>query len=326
MTTRRFAGGNVFVGRPFQAEADSLERPSYYPLCAVGLLLAVLLTGCSPRASDSTDGRPVVFVGLPPLAYLAERIGGEYVDVQVLLPPGQDPHTAGFTSKQIAALSRAQLFVKSGMPFEDQIVGKLAAGSRGPLVVDVTQGIQKRPIDAPCIADEHDHDAECDHGGTAPDPHVWLSPLLLKTQAENITAALERVDPAHVEDYRRNLAALLADLDAIHARTAAALKPYRGQRFYVFHPAFGYFADAYGLRQEAVEAGGKSPGQKQLTALIEKAREDGVKIIFVQPQFDQRTAETVAKEIGGRVLSIDPLAKDVLANFADIADKIAQGL
>ena len=102
----------------------------------------------------------------------------------------------------------------------------------------------------------------------------------------------------------------------MHARIAAALEPYRGQRFYVFHPAFGYFADAYGLRQEAVEAGGKvAHARSNFAALIQKAREDGVKIIFVQPQFDQRTAETVAEAIGGRVVPIDPLAKDVLAEL-----------
>ena len=299
------------------------------PQCAIGLLLMFLLGGCAPPgADDSAKGRPTVFVGIPPLAYLAERVGGEHVDVRVLLPPGQDPHAYGFTSKQIAALSRAQLFVKIGMPFENQIVEKLAAGSRGPLVVDAAQGIHKRPIDAPCVDDEGNGREHSDQGGHegASDPHVWLSPLLLKTQAENIAAALEQVDPAHAEDYRRNLAALLADLDAVHAQIAAALKPYRGQRFYVFHPAFGYFADAYGLRQEAVEAGGKSPAQKQLGTLIQKAREDGVKIIFVQPQFDRRTAETVADAIGGRVLPIDPLAKDVLGNLAEVAAKIQQGL
>ena len=219
--------------------------------------------------------------------------------MQVLLPPGQDPHTCGFTSKQITA------------PKPRETVREVRHALRGPDCreagrrfartawwVDAAQGIQKRPIDAPCIDDGHDHDAECEHGNAARDPHVWLSPLLLKIQAKNIAAAFEQMDPAHAEDYRRNLAALLG-------RPRCRPRPHRGRTedrtagsgSMCFIRRSGYFADAYGLRQEAIEAGGKSPGQKELVALIQKAREDGAKIIFVQPQFDRRTAETVAESI-----------------------------
>jgi zinc transport system substrate-binding protein len=288
-----------------------------------------LLGGCAPPgADDSAKGRPTVFVGIPPVAYLAERVSGGHVDVRVLLPPGQDPHTFEFTPKQIAALSRAQLFLTVGLPSEERVVEKIAGTASGPLIKDATAGIPKRRIDAPCVDDKENGHEHSDQGGhkAAPDPHVWLAPPLLKVLAGNIAAALEQIDPAHADDYRKNLAALRTDLDALNSEIVAALKPYRGQHFLVFHPAFGYFADAYGLRQEAVEAGGKSPTPKQLRTLIQKARDEGVKIIFVQPQFDQRSAQTVAEAIGGRVVHIDPLAKDVLSNLTEVAAKIQQGL
>jgi zinc transport system substrate-binding protein len=149
---------------------------------------------------------------------------------------------------------------------------------------------------------------------------------LLKTLAENIAAALAVADPSHRRDFERNLAALIDRLDALHRRIQRTLAPYRGRSFYVFHPGFGYFADAYGLRQEAVEAGGHSPTPPELRTLIERARADGIKAIFVQPQYAPQSAQVVAEQIGGRVVVINGLAKDVLADIEDIATKVAAAM
>ena len=170
----------------------------------------------------------------------------------------------------------------------------------------------------------HDHDHE--PSGGEPDPHVWLSPPLLKIQAQNIAAALCRADPAHQADYARNLAALLDRLDALHRRIKRMLAPYRGRSFYVFHPGFGYFADAYGLKQEAVEAGGRSPTPKQLRALIEKARADGVQDDFRAAAVCPAERQVVAEAIGGKVVPINGLGKDVIADIEDIAKKIETAL
>jgi len=294
--------------------------------CTTCLLLA-LLGGCIPPPADEpADGPLKVFVGIPPLAYLAERVGGAHVAVHVLLPPGQDPHTFQLTPKQVAALSTAKLFLKIGLPFENRVVEKFADHPRLPQVVDVTEGIKKRRTDADCRGHGADDHAEENAHGEGWDPHVWLSPPLLKIQAANIAKSLQRADPAHEKDYQENLAHLCKDLDAANADIAKILAPLRGQAFFVFHPAFGYFADAYGLKQEAVEAEGKSPTSRQLGALIERAKAQHVKIIFVQPQFDEHRAQTMAEAIGGSVVRIDPLAKDVLRNLADIAADIKKGL
>ena len=147
------------------------------------------------------------------------------------------------------------------------------------------------------------------------DPHVWLSPPLLKTMAANVAAALSRADPPHEPDYQANLKRLHAELDALDHRIEQSLAPYRGQAFYVFHPAFGYFADRYGLRQEPVEVEGKPPTPQQVFGLVTKARNDRVKIIFLQPQFNQQIAASIAQAIGGAVLPMDDLACDVVANL-----------
>src|SRR5262249_48962959 len=116
------------------------------------------------------------------------------------------------------------------------------------------------------------------------------------------------------------------ELDALERRLEASLAPYRGQAFYVFHPAFGYFADAYGLRQESVESEGKPPTPRQLVKLIQKARADHVKIIFLQPRFNQQAAESIAQSLGGAVMPMDDLAYDVVENLNKIAVVVGNAL
>jgi len=276
-----------------------------------------------------------VFVGIPPLAYLVEQIGGEHVKVDVLVQPGQDPHTFEPRPQQILALSKARLFFQIGMSFENVLLDKIKEGNKHLIIVDTTRGIQKHTMETDSCDHGHENssqktghlenNAEDEHAGEL-DPHVWLSLPLLKQMAQNIAVALENADSANAHLYAENLAVLLDRMDALHAKISLMLEPYRGQVFYVFHPGFGYFADAYGLKQVAVEAGGRSPSPKQMQALIEKARKDRVKVIFVQPQSPQQSAWVIAEAVGGKVVTINGLAKDVLFDIEDIATKVDAAL
>ncbi len=172
-----------------------------------------------------------------------------------------------------------------------------------------------------CHGDERGD--ENDHGG--PDPHIWLSPALVKEQARTICAALSELDPPGRKDYEAGLARFLADLEGLDRRLAAALAPARGKSFMVFHPAWGYFAHAYGLRQVPIEIGGKTPSARQLARIIDRAREEGIRVIFVQPQFDLRSAQAVAEAIGGAVVPIDSLAENYPENLAAAAAAILAG-
>ena len=296
-------------------------------------LAAAAVAGCgrSGGGDDAAGGRLRVFVTVQPQAYLLERIGGPHVAVEVLAGAGQDPHTFEPTPRQVLALSKARLFFHVGMPLETRLVEKIS-GSRGGLtVVDMARGIQMRTATEPCIhqgeADDHE---QCDHEehnhAAEPDPHVWLSPPLAKILAANAAEALAQADPEHAADFEKNLAALCEELDALHEKLAESLEPHRGQSFYVFHPALGYFGETYGLTQRAVEFEGKRPSPRQLRALIKRAKAERVRIVFVQPQFDRRTAEVVAELIGGATVPIDPLAKDVLKNLDAAAREIRRSL
>lgn len=285
----------------------------YCPLIAVATL-TLALSGCSP--ATPADGRRIVYAGIAPVAYLARRIGGPFVQVEVLVKPGQDAHIYEPTPRQVVMLGKAGLFLEVGLPFEAYLASRFASEHPMLRVVDTTAGIVKRPAevdaDEPATAEKEQYD-----------PHVWLSPVNLKLMAANVCAALSADDPQHATDFERNRQTLSADIDRLDTHIKALLSPFRGQTFYVFHPAFGYFADRYGLKQEAVEIEGKSPPPRQLSRLIRQARANEVKIIFLQPQFDKHCAQTVAQAIGGAVVPLDDLADDVLGNLSDVADKIA---
>ncbi len=293
------------------------------------LVLAGILTVTVPLghsalpASDDIHTPVVVFVSILPQAYFVDRIGGPHVDTRVLIPPGQSPHAYEPTPRQMVGLAAATVYFRIGLPFEDQLLPRIEDLAPALKIVDVGRGIPRRAMNG-------DHQAGTyEESGAArglADPHLWLDPRLAKVQARHTCDGLSKVDPAHSPDYEANLDSLVADLDRLDTEIAETLASVSVRGFYVFHPAFGYFADAYGLEQIPVEIDGKEPGARDLAALIQRAREDGVKIILVQPQFSPRTAEAVAREIGGAVVPVDPLAYDYVANLRSIAESVRRAL
>ncbi len=261
-----------------------------------------------------------VFVSIPPQKWLSDRIGGEHITTGVLIQKGQDPHTFEPTPRQVMALTHAQLYFTVGMEFEKQIIAKLRQSSMHLKIVDSTAGIPKMAM----VESDHDHDQ--DHNRTGLDPHVWLSPVNLKTMAAEMAKALIAIDQGNSKAYTANLDKLSRDLDELDNEIASQLQPYAGATFFVFHPSFGYFAKRYDLRQEAVEVEGKAPTPKQLASLIAEAKADKVKVIFVQPQFDPRSGQAIASAIDGEVVPLDALAEDVTGNLKTIAAKISAAL
>ncbi|MDP3479749.1 MAG: zinc ABC transporter substrate-binding protein [Desulfoprunum sp.] len=287
-------------------------------LTALSLLLVYLLS-C---ASASWAAPMEVYVSIPPQKWLSDELGGDRVITHVLVTKGRDPHTYEPTPKQISALARTKVYFTIGLEFEKQITQKLAATVANLRLVDSTHGITRIPM----TEDTHET-AHKDHGGhTGDDPHVWLSPVNLQIMAKEMAAALVAADPENTTIYERNLARITAELAQLHLVLQKELAPYKGAAFYVFHPSFGYFAKEYNLRQQAVEIAGKSPSPRQLSALIGMARQDKMKIIFVQPQFDTKSAQTVAQAIDGIVEPLDPLAEDVVGNLKIITEKITSAL
>lgn len=278
------------------------------------LLTLLLVMASAPAAWAKVDA----FVSILPQAYFVERIGGELVDVDVLVGPGQSPATYDPSPRQLTRLAQADVFFRIGVPFENRLIKKITGAFPDLNVVDTRRGVKLLHLD------EHDHDGHAHHD--VQDPHIWLDPLRVKIQAKTIADELARLDPDHADAYKKNLAAFHAELDRVDKEIKAMLAPYRGRAFMVFHPAYGYFADAYGLRQVAVERGGREPTPRQLAHWIDTARKNDIRIVFVQPQFSQNAAERLADSIDGAVKPMDPLAHDYLNNLYKMAREIAAAL
>jgi zinc transport system substrate-binding protein len=263
-----------------------------------------------------------VFVSILPQQFFVEQIGKDLVDVKVMVAPGASPHTYEPKPAQMAALSKAQVYFAIGVTFEKVWLKKIASANPRMKIVPTEHGIQKIPMAAHHHDEEEDQDKEHhDHG--ALDPHVWLSPPLVMAQARNIVTALQEIDAANHSGYEANYKAFIAMLVDLDGELRGIFAGKGRLQFMVFHPAWGYFAHAYGLRQVPIEIEGKEPKPAQLKDLIEHAREHQIKVLFVQPQFSSRSAEQVAREIGGQVAFVDPLALSWTDNLREVAAKFS---
>jgi zinc transport system substrate-binding protein len=266
--------------------------------------------GCSdaPPADDAT-----IVVSILPLADFVERIAGENESVSVLVGPGQSPHTYEPTPQQMARLTRARVLFRVGVPFEERLIEKIVAQAPNLRVVDLRQNVE--------VLATGDH-ANCDHGHNDLDPHIWLDPNIVQTMTATIAAALVEIHPEQAGVIESNRRSFAAELNSLNEELTAGFAELQDRRFYVFHPAFGYFAKAYELTQVPVEIEGKEPSARMIAQFIDQARSDSVTVLFVQPQFSATSAEAIAEAVGCAVVSIDPLAKDYVANMRAIAAAI----
>ena len=301
--------------------------------CSMSLLNACKDSNRVDNGLAGQDEKLRVMVGVPPLADLVRKVGGRHVHVDILADNGQDPHTFSPSPVQMKALSKANILLTVGMPFEETLVHKLRDTGIAITIVDASSGIEKLGIE------HHDHEEESlpaegegegednhDHHDHDSDPHVWLAPYSIKVQLDNIERALAKAVPGQAAAFAENLEAAKSQLALAHGQIAGKLKPFAGREFFVFHPAFGYFAHQYDLEQIAIEIGGHSPTPKEMIGFLAVAKEADIKVIFVQPQFDPRSAEVIATELGAKVAILNPLAPEVIDNLHAIADAIVEGL
>jgi len=329
-----------------------MKEEKMYRLIRYFLFVAAVML-VMPGAGVAAD-KLSVFVSVVPQKYFVQQIGKDLVDAHIMVLPGASPATYEPKPQQMVDIAEAKLYFAIGVPFENAWLEKIAAANADMQVVRTQQGIEKLAMKAHHHHDEeqaedqhegehhdgdahgedhhedehHDTDAhgEDHHEEAGLDPHIWVSPPLVKIQARNILAALREVDPENKSVYEANYKAFIAEIDKLDADLKNTFAGKQGLQFMVFHPAWGYFAHAYGLNQVPIEIEGKDPKPAQLKELIRHAKEEGIKVIFVQPQFSSKSAELVAREIGGQVAFADPLAEDWMANLRQIADKFHAAL
>ncbi len=332
-------------------------------LTALTVILTMAVSACQPGPQPETadESNLLVTVSIPPQAYFVDRITGETVEVNIMVGPGDDPHTYEPRPEQMRALSDSDLFFTIGTEYEEAWIPRFRDVNPELVFVDSAEGIQRIELTEPHTHDHdeyddhhdddiheddhhddvhnddhhdedihhdndhHDEDHSHDHGYGF-DPHVWLTPQNGKAIATNILNALIELMPDQADFFQANYDALIAEIDDLDARIERTLEGLEKRTFMVFHPAWGYFAEAYNLEQIAIEVSGQEPSARQLAEIIDTAREEDIKVIFVQPAFSPANVNAIAQEINAEVAMADPLARDWLANLEKVAAAFAQAL
>jgi zinc transport system substrate-binding protein len=279
------------------------------------LAIGLILVGGCQRRSPAT-AKPTVLVSIPPYAYFAERIGGTEIQVISLVPENANPHIYEPKPQQIHSLNGAQLWCRLGDPADQKIYSVLKEQNPNLIIVEMTKGIE---LLSTCDEDDSHH---CDEEGK--DLHIWLSPRLMKKQAETIAQGLIQAFPENQISYRERLQAVLRELDQLDQEITALLAPRAGDAILVSHPAFAYFCLDYHLVQLSIETEGKDPLPQQITSLLAQAKQHHVTAVLLQPQYSNKGATLIAKQLSLPVATVNPYAADYMENLRLIAQVIAQ--
>jgi len=279
------------------------RKASLQRIIKLNLILFILFLFCRAPQSDQIK----VFVSILPQKYFVERVGGDRLEVSVMVGPGMSPATYEPLPRQMLALAEAQVYFQIGVPFETAWIEKFEANYPHLKIVDTRTGIQLRPMESfdeivsnlneTVFPDSIHSDEEKHHHSAGKDPHIWLSPNLVKIQAETICKTLCEIQPAQQTFFQANLDRFKRDLDTLNTEIAQILATIPVKKLMVFHPAWGYFARQFGFQQIPIEIEGKEPTPGQLADIIQFAKREQIKVIFVQSQFNTKSAENYLENL-----------------------------
>jgi ABC-type metal ion transport system, periplasmic component/surface adhesin len=276
------------------------------------IIMTVAYIYTSPgNSTGSKYGQIGVVVTVGPQEEFVKRVGGERVNVTVMVPPGADPHTYEPLPNQMKQVQNAQIYfqVGSDVEFELAWMDKLTSINPQMKLVNTSTGIQLIP-----------NTAESEEGS---DPHVWVSPRNAKVMVENIYQSLVQADPENKDYYTKNRDEYLKELDELDKTIIQKLSGKNNTKIMVYHPAWAYLCKDYNLQQISIEQDGKEPTPQAIVSLVDTARRENIKVVFVSPEFSTSNAQVIASEIGGKVVAVDPLSNDYLKNMQKVAEAFA---
>ncbi|WP_047153105.1 metal ABC transporter substrate-binding protein [Aneurinibacillus tyrosinisolvens] len=308
-------------------------RRIFFSALALSLLIMVLLAGCgnndSGQPAQQKNGKVLIYTSLFPIYDFARTIGGDYVIVNSIIPPGAEPHDFEPSPKDMAQLSKANLFIYNGAGYEtwiEKAIQNLDTAKTKP--IDASQGVRLLTLEQE-MADEHSTDHH-EHGQMH-DPHIWLDPVRAKQQAETIQKALSEVDPAHKADYEANYSKLAAQLDSLDQDFKTTLAGAQKKEFVTSHRAFAYLAEHYGLKQIAVSglSPSEEPSQQDLTNLVDTVKKHHIKYVAFEELVQSKVAQAVQREAGAEAILLNPVenvTKEQLASGKTYVDLMKANL
>jgi zinc transport system substrate-binding protein len=306
---------NIVTRRYFLAGAGAVLLTGFLAGCKQGVVTTTLdktttatkttteiLTQTS-TVTNSQNGNLQIIASITTVADFVRQIGGNKVDVAIMVPPGYEPHTYEPTTSQMVTVSNAAAYVKvgSGIEFETAWMDDILALNSSMAVIDCAVGVE--------IIDE--------------DPHIWNSPANAQQMALNIYNGLIAIDPANSEYYLSNYERYISELEELKNYISGLFEGYQNRNFLIYHPAFGYFAAEYNLTQLSVEEEGKETTAQKIQDCIDAARTNHLNYVFASPYETSAYAQTIADGIEGSVLYLDPLPSIYIANMRSVAASIA---
>ncbi len=283
-----------------------------YAAAALAAFCLLLFSGCSGPGSPTADtaGKPVVAVSIVPEATFAGAVCGSLAEIVTAVPPGSSPETYEPTPKEMADFSRAEIYFTIGVPAEAASILPKAAEIKTMKIIKLEDAVSKAYPDRKFESGERD-------------PHIWLSPKRAKVMVQAIAAQMGAADPQHRSEYAANAEKYEKKLDGLSSEITGILAGSKSKTFLVYHPAFGYFADDFGLNMVALEQEGKESTAQHMQQLVDLAKKQGAKAIFYQAETDSNQAQAFANEIGGKTVELAPLAADYSDNLVKMAKTIA---
>lgn len=287
----------------------------------IALLLVLGLISCSNQTPNQKSNKQSITVSVLPQKYFVEKILGDKYDINVMIPPGASPVTYEPSPRQMKELSASTTYIRIGhIEFEKVWMSKLQNLNPEMDIIDLS-------VNTELIESEHNHETDHNisgHHHHGVDPHIWTSPKEVKKLTDLIYQYFVKQYPESKSEFDINYKAFTNEIDSLNSYIERELQAFQGRKFLIFHPALSYIARDYGLQQITIEIDGKEPTPANIHEIIEVAREEDIKVVFVQNQFSTHNAEVIANEINGRVVQIDPLAYNWNESIKMIVDEIVK--
>jgi len=279
------------------------------------LLITGLMISCGRNGADS--GNKIITVSIAPFKYFVEQIAGDDFTVNIMVPAGADPHIYEPFPEQINKLRKSVAYISNGyLGFEMNWLDRFYEAN--PAMKRLSLGDR---IDA--LVSEHHHEGGHAEGA---DPHYWLSPKCALIIASSVKGLLCELNPPHKQKYETTYQLLISKIQEVDNKARELLTDLPNKCFMIYHPNLAYVARDYGLEEIPVEYEGKEPLPSRMRELIDRARKDHLRTIFVQREYDTKNAKAIAGEIGAHIVMIDPLSENWQTSTTDIIDALYKSL
>ncbi len=284
---------------------------SLVSLAGCGTIGSVNQSPTEDKNSSSTGvstANPIVAVTIVPEQTFVEAVCGDLAEVIAMVPPGNSPENYEPTPEEMEKFSKASLYFSIGVPTEE---ANILPNVGHVKVISLQDNVSAIYPERTFESGERD-------------PHIWLSPKRAKIMVETIAQEMGKLDEANKETYEKNAKAYIEQLDALDKQITSALESVQSKKFIVYHPAFGYFADDYGLTMYALEEDGKEATAQHLQDMVDLAKEENIKVVFYQEEIDSSQSAAFAEEIDGKTMQLSPLAANYIENLKSMADLMAE--